>query len=1033
MRKFYILPLIFVFGFAFCLTNGFADKVAGFADEAAGFADEAAGFADDDFIPVGDFVFPTADGAAYIQDTPEFQKAPENIIGTNDFEKMRDLPPESQDYQLGRKVGFLLVPTRFDPNRSWICTGFLVGPDLFMTNHHCIHDDFGPLPLGGAMIFMDYYQERNVDRTLGGVTARVAGVIRMDAAKDYALLRLDKPIGNTYGWLDLDSTTRVNSNQSVKLISHNQGRSKEIVRRNSQIVDLHPDLKNEYPFLLAYLADSEPGSSGSPVFLREGTGVIAIHHSGWTNRNTGQPVFNAGSLMSYIVPEIQQYLPNNTVPDLVVEAPRVSKDSLLPGETFTLSATVRNQGAAAASSTTLRFYESVDSNITTSDPLITSVSVSSLGPSQTSEVSETFTAPASEGTYYYGACVDAVPNEAVTDNNCSTGIRVTVSTTPPVYMYWTDWKTDKIQRATLDGTNVTDFIVGLPNPHGIAVDVERRHIYWIDTTEDSIQRANLDGSNVRTLVTGLDFPLNLALDVAGGHIYWTDYNTVSIQRANLDGSNVRTLVTGLRGPTGLALDVAGRKMYWTDWDQTTDRIQRANLDGTRVETLIPTGSGLLVPESIALDVASGKMYWTDSNTNRIQRANLDGTRVETLISVDTPVGFALDIAGGKMYWTTQDPGRIQRANLNGSNVQTLVTGLENPYSIALGIPPATGPSPSITFNPSTIPDQTFKVGTPAFLILPIATGGTAPYTYTVTPTLPAGLQFDASTRILSGTPTTATPPNTYTYAATDPTGASGALTFTIEVKSAGGGGNLDVNGDGQVTVLDLAIVALFYGVQVPQGVSLPADVNADGVVNLLDLTAVAQAIDAQGFSAVTVLSLQEAQEAFLAAAAQAEEIEAVAEAPTGFPTLQNVLFSRIAYRNVAAALADARLFMTDDVQLGKKLTVLKELLALIAEMVAIPETTALLPNYPNPFNPETWIPYHLTAAADVTLTIYNVQGDVVRTLMLGTQAPGVYESRGRAAYWNGKNQIGEPVASGFYFYTLTAGEFTATRKLLITK
>ena len=1024
MRKLYIVSLIFVFGFAFCLTNGFADKVAGFADEAAGFADEAAGFADDDFIPVGDFVFPTADGAAYIQDTPEFQKAPENIIGTNDFEKMRDLPPESQDYQLGRKVGFFLVPTRFDPNRSWICTGFLVGPDLFMTNHHCIHDDFGPLPLGGAMIFMDYYQERNVDRTLGGVTARVAGVIRMDAAKDYALLRLDKPIGNTYGWLDLDSTTRVNSNQSVKLISHNQGRSKEIVRRNSQIVDLHPDLKNEYPFLLAYLADSEPGSSGSPVFLREGTGVIAIHHSGWTNRNTGQPVFNAGSLMSYIVPEIQQYLPNNTVPDLVVEAPRVSKDSLLPGETFTLSATVRNQGAAAASSTTLRFYESVDSNITTSDPLITSVSVSSLGPSQTSEVSETFTAPASEGTYYYGACVDAVANETVTDNNCSTGIRVTVSTTPPVYMYWTDWETDKIQRATLDGTNVTDFIVGLPNPHGIAVDVERRHIYWIDTTEDSIQRANLDGSNVRTLVTGLDFPLNLALDVAGGHIYWTDYRTVSIQRANLDGSNVRTLVTGLRGPTGLALDVADRKMYWTDWDRTTDRIQRANLDGSNVQTLIPTGSGLLVPESIALDVAGRKMYWTDSNTNRIQRANLDGTRVETLISVDTPVGFALDIAGGKMYWTTQDPGRIQRANLNGSNVQTLVTGLENPYSIVLGIPPITGPSPSLTFNPSTIPDQTFKVGTPVSLILPIATGGTAPYIYIIRPNLPAGLQYDNTTRVLSGTPTTATPRNTYTYTARDAKGVSGTLTFTITV-TEGDADNLDVNGDGQVNVLDLILVAVFYGTR---GDGLPADVNADGIVNVDDFAAVAAGVDAAG-----ALPLQAVEAALLAAAAQAGDIEAVAGAPIGFATQRHAWSRQVAYRNVAAAFADVRLLAANDPRLGKGIALLAELLQLLKEMNAIPETTALLPNYPNPFNPETWIPYHLAQDAAVTLTIYNVQGDVVRQLMLGHQSAGVYESRGRAASWDGRNRIGEPVASGLYFYTLTAGDFTATRKLLIAK
>ena len=83
---------------------------------------------------------------------------------------------------------------------------------------------------------MDYYQHEDVDPTFGGLTARVTEILRMDSTKDYALLRLNSPIGNTYGWLELDSTTHVNSTQSVKLISHPDGRLKEIVRRNSQIV-----------------------------------------------------------------------------------------------------------------------------------------------------------------------------------------------------------------------------------------------------------------------------------------------------------------------------------------------------------------------------------------------------------------------------------------------------------------------------------------------------------------------------------------------------------------------------------------------------------------------------------------------------------------------------------------------------------------------------------------------------------------------------------------------------------------------------
>ena len=99
----------------------------------------------------------------------------------------------------------------------------------------------------------------------------------------------------------------------------------------------------------------------------------------------------------------------------------------------------------------------------------------------------------------------------------------------------------------------------------------------------------------------------------------------------------------------------------------------------------------------------------------------------------------------------------------------------------------------------------------------------------------------------------------------------------------------------------------------------------------------------------------------------------------------------------------------------------------------VPEETALLSNYPNPFNPETWIPYQLATPAEVRVTIHAADGRLVRTLVLGYQAAGVYKSKGRAAYWDGYNAQGEPVASGVYFYTLMTSDYTATRKLLIRK
>lgn len=99
----------------------------------------------------------------------------------------------------------------------------------------------------------------------------------------------------------------------------------------------------------------------------------------------------------------------------------------------------------------------------------------------------------------------------------------------------------------------------------------------------------------------------------------------------------------------------------------------------------------------------------------------------------------------------------------------------------------------------------------------------------------------------------------------------------------------------------------------------------------------------------------------------------------------------------------------------------------------IPERTALLANYPNPFNPETWIPYQLVKASDVQIAIYDARGMLARRLALGHQPAGSYIRRTRAGYWDGRNEFGESVVSGIYFYTLTAGEFTATRKMLIRK
>ena len=201
----------------------------------------------------------------------------------------------------------------------------------------------------------------------------------------------------------------------------------------------------------------------------------------------------------------------------------------------------------------------------------------------------------------------------------------------------------------------------------------------------------------------------------------------------------------------------------------------------------------------------------------------------------------------------------------------------------------------------------------------------------------------------------------------------------------------DVNTDGEVNFEDLRFVFANLGATGEN----PADVNGDGVVDAQDLLLVADAVN------------------------EAAAAPAVWHGDLELPLTRT---------EVAQWLAQARQLNLTGSMSQRGIRFLEQLLAALT-----PQETALLANYPNPFNPETWIPYQLAEPADVRVRIYAMDGRLVRALALGHQAAGVYQNRDRAAYWDGKNQLGEPVASGAYFYTLTAGEFSATRKLLIQK
>ena len=202
----------------------------------------------------------------------------------------------------------------------------------------------------------------------------------------------------------------------------------------------------------------------------------------------------------------------------------------------------------------------------------------------------------------------------------------------------------------------------------------------------------------------------------------------------------------------------------------------------------------------------------------------------------------------------------------------------------------------------------------------------------------------------------------------------------------------DVNGDGVVNIQDLVAVAANFG----KDGQNDTDVNGDGVVNVKDLVLVAGVLADVGAAATP---------------------SAHSDVPMEFNA-----------NDVKRWLDEARGLDHSDTISQRGILFLKTLLTVVT-----PIETQLLANFPNPFNPETWIPYQLAKPSEVTLTIYSLKGKPIRILTLGHQDAGLYQIQNRAAYWDGTNNFGEEVASGIYYYTLTTEDYTATRKMLIRK
>ncbi len=220
----------------------------------------------------------------------------------------------------------------------------------------------------------------------------------------------------------------------------------------------------------------------------------------------------------------------------------------------------------------------------------------------------------------------------------------------------------------------------------------------------------------------------------------------------------------------------------------------------------------------------------------------------------------------------------------------------------------------------------------------------------------------------------------------------------------------DVNRDRKVDILDLLVIIVHFGEDPPSNPH--ADVNKDGVVDIQDLVSVIEIIEgiSDGVAAP--------QQSFL----------------TNSTTIPNMAIDTPSLSDIEIALFHTFYEKIEDLSDNHThIDIVKRFIKNIIMPESNPIITKLYANYPNPFNPETWIPYQLAEDSQVTIRIYNTAGGVVRTIFSGHQRTGYYISQGKAAYWDGKNETGEVVASGVYIYELDTPIKKLTKRLVIIK
>ena len=543
-----------------------------------------------------------------------------------------------------------------------------------------------------------------------------------------------------------------------------------------------------------------------------------------------------------------------------------------------------------------------------------------------------------------------------------------------------DW-IGSIWGMSLDGTEEAKILTHFDSPGGIATDMVNDTLYWTVPELGLIRRAKFDGTELTDILTGLNQPEDIVVNPVSGKIYWTEgprdaIDVWSIRRADLDGENQEVFYSWdeIQEIRGLAIDLIGKTIYCT--------IQKNSWDDGRIRAVKTdksdarwVTSGLNNPLGVAVDSANRHIYWTEPSDGTIKRANLDGTQIEVVASgLVNPRGVAVDAQNQKLYWTATE---------EGGNI-----GLVQCANLD---------------------------GTDLRTVI----GG-----------------MDGSVKYIA-------------------LGLIGARTTATGIYPTG-----DVNGDFQVNAYDAALVLQFsvgiidkFPVDELLGMSPEKVPPRNYEVGVPELTA-------KSGDRISVPILINDATGFLAGGLRLKYDASVLRAVRAYSGLNGAYWKantdfddevRMAFASLEPADSSNTLFVLefevlsetegrecplilDYVELANSLSIKKT----DGLLTILPSKSSLYQNYPNPFNPETWIPYQLSADVEVTISIYNVHGTIIRQLTLGIQPAGSYLNKDKAAYWDGRNATGELVASGVYFYMLKAVDsgrvlLHSTRKMVILK